>query len=112
MEELYLTRIRKLEARINELEGMSNEEMMYFPEPTSDVKLTFRGDKLKIEYDAFDGHKTIEIDPFVNHNVPDFIAACINYFRWDNALYDDNEYEEIIDINDEVIRYKNFRPHY
>lgn len=110
MEEIYLERIKRLETKIKELRGETDEPIQNYPEPEDDeAKLSFDGKLLTIEYTAFDDKHIVKLDPFINHNVPDFIAACINYFRWDNALYDDNKFEEIISLEDETIRYKNFK---
>lgn len=110
MEELYLERIKRLEQQIKELKGETDTAIQSFPEyEDANAHLSFRDDVLKITYTAFDGKHTYEIDPFINHNVPDFIAGAINYFRWDNALYDDSSFSEDIDLEDETIRYKNFK---
>ena len=112
MDEIYLERIHKLEKEIRDLKGEVETEMRFFPEPESEtIHLKLKDNLLEISYDALDERHIETIDPFINHNVPDFIAACINYFRWDNALYDDPEFSEDIDIEDELIRYKNFRSH-
>lgn len=112
MEEIYIETIKKMKQKIKELEGYVDEEVILSPEfKDSKAKLTFDGTNLTIKYEAFDGTYELTLDPFKNHNVADFIAAAINYFRWDNALYDDNDYSEEIDLEDETIRYKNYRQH-
>ena len=111
MEDIYYERIKKLEKEIRDLKGESDSPTRYFPEPESKtVHLKLKDNLLEISYDAFDERHIETIDPFINHNVPEFIAACINYFRWDNALYD-TEFSEDIDIEDELIRYRNFKSH-
>ena len=110
IEDIYIERIKHLEQQIKELKGETDEPEMFFPEYKDPrAVLQYSNGILKITYAAFDGTHTYELDPFKNHNVPDFIAGAINYFRWDNALYDDNDYSDEIDLEDEKVRYLNFK---